>query len=94
LTNKELLNFEDFRKARLDDTGFIVITDSARPPIVHRLNGRCISAENFRTKVVLEQREKGNYYLVDTVSSGVKEFGASVCKVCKPLKADKEPWKS
>ena len=94
MTNRELLSFEDFRRARLNDSGFMVITDSARPPIVHRLNGKCVSAENFRTKVVVEQRASGTYYLVDTVSSGVKELGASVCKVCKPLKADKEPWKS
>ncbi len=93
MTKKELATFEEFRRARLDDTGFIVITDGARSRVVHRLNGRCISADNFRNKV-LDENACGKYWLVDSVSSGIKELGASVCKICKPLKPEKEPWKS
>jgi hypothetical protein len=93
LTKRELVTFEEFRKARLDDTGFIVITDGTRSPVVHRLNGRCISADNFRNKVMLDEKANGKYWLVDSVSSGIKELGASVCKICKPLTPEKEPWK-
>jgi hypothetical protein len=93
LTKRELATFEEFRKARLDDTGFIVITDGTRSPVVHRLNGRCISADNFRNRV-LDEKASGKYWLVDSVSSGIKELGASVCRICKPLKPEKDPWKS
>lgn len=93
MTSRELATFEDFRRARLDDIGYIVIVDSARSPVVHRLNGRCISADNFRAKA-LDEKAKGKYYLVDSVSSGIKEHGASVCKVCKPLRPEKEVWKT
>lgn len=93
MTKKELASFEEFRKARLDDVGFIVISDKSRKPVVHLLNGRCISADNFRNKV-LGEGSTGKYYLVDNVSSGITELGASVCKICKPLRPEKEKWKS
>ncbi|MDG6926361.1 MAG: hypothetical protein JRN09_07380 [Nitrososphaerota archaeon] len=91
MTKRELATFEDFRKARLDDVGFIVMVDASRSPVVHRLNGRCISADNFRNKMA--RGGAGKYYQVDSVSDGIKELGASVCKLCKPLKPEKEPWK-
>jgi hypothetical protein len=94
MTKRELATFEDFRKARLEDTGFIVIADTSRTPVVHRLNGRCISADNFRVKVMEGEKASGKYYLVDTVSSGITELGASVCRLCKPLQPDKQPWKT
>lgn len=94
MTKRELATFDDFRRARLDDTGFIVIADSGRTPVLHRLNGKCISADNFRNKVMLGEGSAGKYYLVDSVSSGITELGASVCRVCRPLRPEKEPWKS
>ncbi len=86
------MTFEDFRKARLEDAGYIVITGTARSPVVHRLNGRCVSADNFRSKV-LDEGATGKYYLVDSVSNGIKELGASVCRICKPLRPEKQPWR-
>jgi hypothetical protein len=93
LPNKELATFDDFRKARLDDVGFIVIKGSARSLIVHKLNGRCVSADNFRVKA-LDEKAAGSYYWVDSLSSAATELGASICKVCKPHRPDKEPWKT
>ena len=89
MAKKELATFDDFRRARLDDLGLIVITDTARPPIAHRLNGRCISADNFRAKVMPDGKATGKYYLVDSFSSAAVEFGASACKICKPLQPEK-----
>ena len=94
LANKELKTFDDFRKARLDDIGFIVITDSTRHPIIHKLNGSCVSADNFKTKVMLGEKQTGSYYWADTVSSAALELRAAPCKVCKPHRPDKNPWKS
>ena len=91
---KELGTFDEFRQARLDDVGFIVITDTARPPIVHKLNGPCITADKFKTKVMLGESSTGKYYLVDSVSSALAEFRASACKICKPQRPDKDSWKS
>jgi hypothetical protein len=93
LPNREIATFDDFRKARLDDVGFIVIADKARPRRVHRLNGRCITAENFKEKVILEEKGVGKYYWVDSVSSAATELGASVCMICKPHRPEKETWK-
>jgi hypothetical protein len=94
LATRELKDFEEFRKARLDDAGFIVITDSTRPAIVHKLNGSCVSPENFKVKVVLGGKQNGAYYWADSVSSAALELGAAPCKVCKPHRPDKVPWKS
>ncbi len=94
MATKELSTFDAFRQARLYDVGFIVITDAARPPIVHKLNGPCISAEKFKTKVMLGESSTGKYYLVDSVAGALSEFRASACKLCKPQRPDKEIWKS
>jgi hypothetical protein len=94
LAKRELATFEEFRRARLDDVGYVVTTDAARPPIVHRLNGRCISADGFKVKVVLDGRGTGKYYWVDSFSSAAQEFGASACKLCKPLSPEKGPGKA
>jgi hypothetical protein len=89
LASKELATFDEFRQKRLDDTGFIVIIDSARDAIVHKLNAPCVSAENFKVKVLLNEKRTGKYIWVDTVASGALEFGAAPCKVCKPHRPDK-----
>jgi hypothetical protein len=94
LPTRELATFDDFRKARLDDAGFVVITDSARPPIVHKLNGRCITADNFKVKVMLDGMVTGKYYWADSLSSAATELGASLCKVCKPHRPEKETWRT
>ena len=90
MANKELLTFDDFRSARLGDTGFIVIMGSARPTIVHKLNGRCVSGESFKTKVMLGESAQGKYYWADTVRSAMMELGATPCKVCRPHLPEKD----
>jgi len=94
LASKELRTFDEFRQARLDDAGFVVITDAARPAIVHKLNGPCVSPDNFKVKVVLGEGQTGKYFWVDGISSAALELGASPCKVCKPHRPDKDAWKS
>jgi hypothetical protein len=94
LASKELKSFDEFRKARLDDVGFIVITDAARPAVVHKLNGPCVSPENFNIKVMLGGSQTGKYYWADKISSATLELGASPCKICKPHRPDKNSWKS
>jgi hypothetical protein len=94
LVKRELATFDDFRQARLGDTGFIVIEGSARAPVVHKLNGRCISPDNFKVKVMLKESTAGKYYWVDTISSAALELGASACKICKPHHPDKDIRKS
>jgi len=94
LVKRELRTFDEFRQARLGDSGFVVITDTARPAIVHKLNGRCISADNFKVKVMLDKRGTGNYYWVDSIASAASEFGASACKICKPHHPEKDIWRA
>jgi hypothetical protein len=91
---RELRTFDEFRQARLDDSGFIVITGAARPSIVHKLNGRCISADNFKVKVMLAESAAGKYYWVDSISSAAVELGASSCKICKPHRPEKDIWRA
>jgi hypothetical protein len=95
LPKRDLGTFEDFRKARLDDVGFIVVTDDARhSSVAHKLNGRCITADNFKVRVMLDEKGTGKYYWVDSLATAGTELHASVCKVCKPHRPEKETWKT
>jgi hypothetical protein len=82
--SKEISNFEELRKFRLADEGYIVITDAARHAIVHKVNAKCITAENFNVKVSLGERNHGGYFWVDSIATAAHEFGAKRCKICKP----------
>ena len=81
---KEISSFEELRKLRLADDGYFVITDSARPAIVHRVNAKCISTDNFNVKVSINGRKQGSYFWVDSVATAAHEYGAKRCRVCKP----------
>jgi hypothetical protein len=82
--HKEVPNFEELRKLRLADEGYFVITDSARHAIVHKVNAKCITADNFNEKVSLNEGKQGGYFWVDSIATAAREFGAKRCKVCKP----------
>jgi hypothetical protein len=90
LAKKELTTFDEFRQARLGDTGLIVVADVARPAIAHKLNGPCISADKFKTKVLLGENSTGKYYWVDSFPTAAMELKASACKICKPLRVEKD----
>jgi len=81
---KQITNFEELRKLRLADDGYIVITDSARPALVHRINAKCIKIDSFNTKVGLNGGKQGAYFWVDSLATAAKLYGANRCKVCKP----------
>jgi hypothetical protein len=83
-TKKEIKNFEELRKLRLADEGYIVIKDTARHAIIHKVNAKCITADNFNVKVTLNGRKTGSYFWVDSIATAAHEFGAKRCKVCKP----------
>jgi len=68
----------------LADEGYIVIRDIARPPIVHKINARCISVDNFNEKVKLNEGKTGGYFWVKSLESAARQFGATRCKICKP----------
>lgn len=93
MPKRELKTFDEFRQVRLDDTGFIAITDGARHTTVHKLNGSCVSADKFKAKV-LDPGQAGGYFWVDTVQVAALELGAAPCKVCRPHRADKAAWKA
>ncbi|MDG6938003.1 MAG: hypothetical protein JRM79_02560 [Nitrososphaerota archaeon] len=82
--SKEIQNFEDLRRVRLADEGFIVITDANRPAIIHKVNAKCITTDKFNSKVSINDRKQGSYYWADSVATAAREFGAKRCKVCKP----------
>ena len=82
--SKEISDFEELRKLRLADEGYFVITDTSRPAIVHRVNAKCITADSFNLKVVINARKQGSYFWVDSLASAAHVFGAKRCKVCKP----------
>lgn len=59
---KEVSNFEELRKLRLADEGYLVITDAARQAIIHKINAKCISVDNFNIKVGIDRGRQGSYY--------------------------------
>ena len=81
---REIEDFEDLRKLRLADEGYFVITDTVRHAIVHRVNAKCIKADSFNLKVVINERKQGSYFWVDTLATAAHMYGAERCKVCKP----------
>jgi hypothetical protein len=81
---REIPNFEELRKLRLADDGYFVITDVARPAIVHRVNARCISIDSFNVKVALNKGKQGGYFWVDSLATASSVYGAKRCKTCKP----------
>ncbi|MDA4120047.1 MAG: hypothetical protein OK436_05625 [Thaumarchaeota archaeon] len=81
---KEISDFDELRKLRLADEGYFVITDTARLALVHRVNAKCITADSFNLKVVINGRKQGSYFWVDSVATASHEFSAKRCKVCKP----------
>ena len=81
---KEITSFDELRKFRLADDGYFVITDSAREPIIHKVNSKCIKTDSFNDKVTLKDRKQGSYFWVDSIATAAHSFGAKRCKVCKP----------
>ena len=81
---KEILTFDELRKFRLADEGYLVITDNTGGAIIHRVNSKCIKADSFNLKVTINGRREGGYFWVDSVATAAREFGAKRCKVCKP----------
>ena len=81
---KEITTFEELRKVRLADEGYIVITDSAREPIIHKVNAKCIVTDSFNVKVTLNERKQGSYFWADSVATAAKSYGAKRCRVCRP----------
>ncbi len=82
--SKELTSFDELRKVRLADEGYIVITDGSRHAVVHRVNSKCITSDNFNVKVSINARTKGSYFWVDSVATAAREHGAKRCKTCRP----------
>jgi len=82
--HKEVTSFDELRKLRLADEGYFVITDTARPAIVHKVNAKCINTDSFNVKVSLNKGKDGGYFWVDSLATASHDFGASRCKVCKP----------
>jgi hypothetical protein len=81
---KEILTFDDLRRVRLADEGYLVITDSNREAIIHKVNSKCVKTESFNLKVTIKERKEGSYFWVDSIATAAHEFGAKRCKVCKP----------
>jgi hypothetical protein len=81
---KEISDFGELRKLRLADEGYFVITDATRPALVHRVNAKCITADSFNLKVVINGRRQGSYYWVDSLATAARAHGAKRCKICKP----------
>jgi hypothetical protein len=79
---KEILSFDELRKLRLADEGYVVITGSHS--VVHKVNAKCITGENFNVKVRINERRQGSYFWVDSIATAAHEFSAKRCKVCKP----------
>jgi hypothetical protein len=82
--SKEVEDFDELRRLRLADEGYLVITDKTRHSIVHKINAKCITADSFNLKVKINGRRQGSYFWVDGLPTAAREFGAKRCKVCKP----------
>jgi hypothetical protein len=67
--SKEILAFDELRRLRLADEGYIVITDTVRPAIIHKVNAKCITADKFNMKVTISQRREGSYFWVGSIAA-------------------------
>ncbi len=84
MDSKEVSDLDDLRKLRLADEGYFVITDKARPAIIHKVNAKCVSTDSFNVKVSIDGRKQGSYFWVDSIATASRLYGAKRCKVCKP----------
>lgn len=80
----EISNFEELRRLRLADDGYFVITDTARPAIIHRVNAKCINAGSFNVKVGLNKGKQGGYFWVDSLATAAHVSGAKRCTFLTP----------
>ena len=81
---REIRSFDELSRVRLADEGYLVITDTLRGAIIHKVNAKCIKADSFNLKVTINDRKQGSYFWVDSIATASREFGAQRCKVCKP----------
>jgi len=82
--SEEIHTFDDLRRLRLADEGYLVITDSVRPAIIHRINAKCVSIDSFNLKVAINKGKQGGYFWVDSIATAARLYEAKRCKVCKP----------
>jgi hypothetical protein len=82
--SKPVTSLEELRKLRLADTGYLVITDTSRQALIHRINAKCIKIDSFNLKVSLNKGKNGGYFWVDSLATAAREFGAKRCRICKP----------
>lgn len=81
---KEVKSVEEFTQIRLNDTGVIVITDTAFGSRVHIPNCPKVTSENFSEKVIMNKNRNGRYYWVDNLVTAVRVLKALRCPECRP----------
>ena len=79
----EIRNIREFRQVKLRAEG-VVVTTGSKPPRAHRALCRELSEERFTEAVVFNEGKKGRYYLRESLTEAVRDFGAVACMKCKP----------
>jgi len=76
---KEIDKFEE-----IHDGNYVVITDISNGKKVHTLACSFVTEENFRLKVIENERARGSYYSINTLEEA-EQLGAVPCRMCNPF---------
>ena len=79
---EKIKTIDEFDRIQKGNRGYIVVTDSASPNIVHRPTCPQINTRFFKLKVIDNACKDGQYFWVSDIDLGIKVFNAFECLVC------------
>ena len=89
---REITAEAEFGAIRALQTGCIVVTDRSTPTRIHTLLCYALGKEHFRTKVIVNARKRGRYYVAPSVDVARSRFPKGVpCGLCRPFVAPPSP---
>jgi hypothetical protein len=78
-TVKSSAKFKQFKTSK---KGFFIITDSANPPKLHDVTCNYVRIGNFKTKVLENRNQNGEYFWVEDWDSNHPYLDEQPCKMC------------
>ena len=79
---EKIVTLESLAAIQQGNSGYIVVTETASPSVVHKPSCPQVSARHFKTKVIDNASKSGNYFWVIDAELGRKAFRASECLIC------------
>jgi len=83
MSAKDIKTIDEFREAKFERNGYIVIVDITGNKI-HTPRCADVDIAHFREKVLNNDSKNGAYYLVDDFVDAIEEFKAKKCQNCSP----------